>query len=284
VTMQVTAFEERCVAIIVKMVGLGTILASAELLSLRKDWGDKGLFSWAVTRTCYNAPMRNGSIVLLDAICDERRYVHLLCLEMLCGVVLLFDLLPNHKPYILLGILFVHFITFLRALGTDGADQMQTILLICLACYYATPDPMVKKAALWFVALQAILAYFTAGVAKFWCKVWLNGTVLRDSFALAVGSEAIYKWLPNNARARQIMCWSVIAFECSFPLVMVLTPGICMVYLGAGLMLHLTNAFALGLPRFLFTFVAAYPAIVFFTGDIQSALRGVLWTSLMRGG
>src|SRR5579864_1741055 len=113
-TLQVTALEERCVEIIVKVVGLGTILASAELLSLRKDWGDKGLFSWAVTRTCYNAPMRNGSLVLLDAVCDESRYVHLLCLKMLCGVILLSNLLPNYKPYILLTILFVHFISFLR--------------------------------------------------------------------------------------------------------------------------------------------------------------------------
>lgn len=272
-TLQVTAVEERWVAIIVRMVGMGTILASAELLSLRKDWGNKGLFSWAVIRTCYPSAMRNGSIAFLDAVCGEPQYVCLLAFEMLCGFVLLLNLLPNYKPYFLLAILFVHFITFLRDLGTDGADQMQTILLISLACYYATPDPIVKKAAVWFVALQAILAYFTAGIAKFWSSSWLKGTVLRESFTLALASETIYNLLPSNARIRQLMCWSVMAYECSFPLVMVLNPALCIAFLGAGVMLHLTNAFSLGLPRFLFTFVAAYPAIWLLSGDVHALLR-----------
>jgi hypothetical protein len=275
VTMQVTAFEERCVITIVKLVGIGTILASAELLSLHKVWSRNGLFSWAVTRTCYTSQMRSGSIIFLDAVCDDPQYTALLGLEMLCGVALLLNIFPNHMMYLLLAILFVHLLTFLRNLGTDGADQMQTLLLVSLACYYATPDPLIKRAAIGFIALQTVLAYFTAGIVKFWSSAWLKGTVLRESLALGMGSEAFYKWMPKSSRANQLLCLSVVAYECLFPLSIVLKPSMSLAVLGAGVLLHLTNAFALGLPRFLFTFVAAYPAVFWVTCNVQSALHGI---------
>jgi len=271
VTTPVPAFEEQCIAAIVRVVGAGTVLASAELLYLRKEWSEQGLFNWPVTRTRFSSALRNGSIALLDAVCDYPRYIRLVGLQLLCGLVLLVNLLPSHRLLLLLAILFVHLLTMLRNHGTDGADQMQTILLASLACYYATPDPIVKKAAIWFVALQAILAYFTAGVAKLWSRAWRKGTVLRESLALGPGCESLYQCLPRGSRTNQILCLSVVAYECLFPVVFILGPTLCWVFLTAGVLLHVGNAFAFGLPRFVFTFVAAYPAILFFLGDIRSA-------------
>jgi hypothetical protein len=273
VTIQASALQEQCVAVITKMVGVGTILASTELLHLKKELSAGGLFSWANARTRFPFALRHGTIVLFDAVCGYPQYLYLVVLQALCGVALLFSTLPSLKLFLLLAILFVHLATMLRSNGTDGADQMQTILLISLACYYASPDPMVRKAAVWFVALQAILAYFTAGVSKLWSDEWLKGTMLRKSLVHGLGREAFNKWLPKGARENQLLCLSVVALECSFPLVIVAWPIMCLAILGAGVLLHLTNAFALGFPRFLFTFVAAYPAIVSFTCDVQPTLR-----------
>lgn len=272
-TVLASSLQDQCVAVITRIVGVGTILASTELLCLRKELSAGGLFSWQSERTRFTFALRHGTIGLLDAVCDCPQFLYLLSLQALCGVGLVFSTLPHWKLVFLLAILSVHLVTMLRNHGSDGPDQMQTILLVSLACYYACPDPMLRKAAVWFIALQTILAYVTAGVGKFWSNAWRDGTMLRESFTNGLAREALTNYLPKGARVNQLLCWSVIALECSFPLVIVPWPMICILILGAGLLFHLTNAFLLGLPRFLFTFVAAYPAIISFSCDLQPALR-----------
>jgi hypothetical protein len=255
------------------MVGLGAVLAATELLSLRRQISAAGHFSWANDRTRFRAALSNGTIALLDAVCDYPRFLYLLSLQALCGVFLVFSGSPTVRLCLLLVVLCVHLLTMIRSPWTDGSDQMLTIVLLSLVCFYITPDPMLRKAALWFLALQAILAYVTAGVLKLWSKAWLNGTMLQESANQGLAREVFGKFLPKGVRINQLLCWSVIALECSFPLVVVPWPVVCVSILCAGILLHLINAVALGLPRFIFTFVAAYPAIFSFACDVQPALR-----------
>lgn len=258
-----------CYAAVLKVVSFGVMIASTELLALSKEWSYQGLYSWQVTRTRFPGAIRNGSIVVFDAFCSYRPYMTLVAFQFFCGLSLFMGILPVYNMLFLYGILFVHLLTMLQQHGTDGADQMMTIVLVSLILFYCTPDPLVKRAATWFLALQVILSYFTAGLIKLWSPEWLQGSILKKSLALGLGSETLCKWLPDNKLLNQGLCLSVVAYECIFPAVIFLSPGVRIGFLLMGVLLHVTNAIAFGLPRFIFTFAAAYPVVFYFCTDIR---------------
>ena len=270
--IELSQLDMQCVNATLIMVAAGTAISGAEVLSMRQECADNGLFSWKVARSSYPFLLRNNAAPLLDRLCGYPQFLYALGVEVLCSLCILLRVFPEHVIYLLLPVLFVHLLAMARySHGTDGTDQMQTILLASLACYFATPDPLVRKAAIWFISLQVILAYWTSGVAKLLSKPWRQGTVLRASLLLAPGNKTLYHWMPASGRINQLLCFSVVLFECAFPLVLT-TPQICLVVLGFGVLLHLFNAVALGIPRFLFTFVAAYPVIFITAHDLHFLL------------
>ena len=271
-TVDLSPLDVQCVNATLMMVAAGTAIGGAEILSMRQECTDHGLFSWKVARTSYPLILRSHAAGVLDMLCGYPQFLYAVMLQMLSALCILFRVFPSHVIYLLLPILFVHLLSMLRySHASDGTDQMQTILLASLACYFATPDPVVRKAAIWFISLQTILAYCTSGIAKVLSKPWRQGTVLRSSLLLAPGNKTLYRWMPSNARVNQLLCVAVIAFECAFPLALT-SPRNCLVILTFGLLLHLFNAVALGIPRFLFTFVAAYPLVFLSAMDLHSLL------------
>ena len=267
-----TISSEECASVVLKLVSFGTVIASTELLSLRREWSEQGLYCWQVTRTRFPTALRNRGIVILDALCGYRQYMGFVTLQLICGLLLLSGIFPEYKLFLLSSILFAHLLTMVQQHGTDGADQMQTILLICLVLFYATPDPIVKKAAIWFIGAQIVLAYVTAGIVKIWSPDWLSGSALRKSLVVGLGSERIYRWLPSNRWLNQLLCLFVVVYECIFPVVLFLGAGARIAFLAMGVLLHVINAFAFGMPRFVFTFAAAYPAVFCLCNDVQSML------------
>jgi hypothetical protein len=267
--VELSSLDVQCVTWIFMIVALGATLAGCELLYIWKEYDDQGLFSWPVVRSSYRFALKSKFRAFLDALFGYPQYLYLPGLQIVFALALLLDIFPHHRSYFLLAMLLIHLLSTLRnPQGSDGTDQMQTILLAALVCYYATPNPIVKKAVIWFISLQAILAYFTSGIAKLLSKPWREGTVLKNSLLLAPGNKTLYQWLPKNARLNQFLCLSVVVFECAFPLALI-GPKMCLAFLAGGVLLHIFNAVALSLPRFLFTFVAAYPAILASAGDLH---------------
>jgi hypothetical protein len=62
--------------------------------------------------------------------------------------------------------------------------------------------------------------------------------------------------------------WLVIVFECAFPLVLWVRPQGAALLLACGLAFHLCNALVLGLNRFLWAWLAGYPALLFWSGQL----------------
>jgi uncharacterized membrane protein YphA (DoxX/SURF4 family) len=255
--------EARGVSLMLNIVASGTILSGAEILARQKECNESGLFSWPVTRTSHPLVIATKLAPLVDSLCSYPQYAVAIAGQVLFAVVVLLHLLPSFTAYLLLAILLTHLLTMFRnRAGTDGADQMQTILLASLFCYYITTDPVIRESALWFITFQISVAYFTAGVAKLFSPAWRKGTVMKTSFAhLALGSESLYRLMPKGPRTQQLMACSVMAFESAFPLFVLAGPKVCVAALACGFLLHLVIAIGLGLPRFLFTFVAGYPAV-----------------------
>jgi hypothetical protein len=61
--------------------------------------------------------------------------------------------------------------------------------------------------------------------------------------------------------------WSVLCFECGFP-VALLVPSVTLPWLAVGLLFHVANAYIFGLNRFVFAWLAAYPSLLYFSGQL----------------
>lgn len=145
----------------------------------------------------------------------------------------------------------------------EGSGQMMTIICAALTLSGLAPhDVLAQKAALWFLALQACLAYLIAGLAKYNVPAWRNGSFLRDILRTRSYGNVTLSKLMDAGRAR--LCSAlVIGFECAFPLVLLAGKPWAAVFLLAGVVFHAINAFVLGLNVFFWAFVATYPAIWF---------------------
>ena len=60
----------------------------------------------------------------------------------------------------------------------------------------------------------------------------------------------------------------MLAFECSAPIVLV-DPTVCVAWLAIGAAFHLVNAVVFGLDRFLWTWLAAYPALLYWVSELR---------------
>jgi hypothetical protein len=140
---------------------------------------------------------------------------------------------------------------------------MADIVLAGVAIGSAFPvSPGVQTAAIGFIAAQACLAYFIAGIAKVVSPAWRSGSAVAAIMESETwGRSAVGAWLGANPRSSRLMAWIVIAAECSFPVVFVSPPWLAAVILGWGLLFHLFCALTMGLNTFLWAFGATYPAI-----------------------
>jgi hypothetical protein len=120
---------------------------------------------------------------------------------------------------------------------------------------------------LWFLALQACLAYFTAGVAKWMGSHWRDGSGLTGVFTTdAFGNQTLGGFLRRSPSSARLLSWSVIILECTFPLVLIAPEPLLWALLAGGVTFHIVTAFVMGLNTFVFAYFALYPAILFVVG------------------
>jgi hypothetical protein len=122
----------------------------------------------------------------------------------------------------------------------------------------------VAEICLWYLSLQLCLAYATAGVAKALGREWRRGSAIPDILATrSYGHAALAAWLRARPRLTRWVTYSVMAFECLFPLILTLGPSVAWFFVGMGFLFHIVNAYAMGLNRFLWAFPATYPAVLY---------------------
>ncbi len=107
-----------------------------------------------------------------------------------------------------------------------------------------------------------MLSYFIAGWVKIVNPEWRSGAALRQVFAFSVYpvSESVRAWAKRPALLQR-MSWAVMLLELMFPLAFFSKPAL-IVGLSLTALFHLANACLFGLNRFFWTWIAAYPAII----------------------
>lgn len=143
-----------------------------------------------------------------------------------------------------------------------GSDRMGLLALSCLCAAHFMPTERWREYIIGYLAAQLTLSYFLSGWVKIVNPAWRDGTALQDVFRFSAYpvSEDLRRW----AQRPRLLCaasWAVMLFELAFPLALISQPTLIVALLLAALF-HLANACLFGLNRFVWTWIAVYPAIL----------------------
>ncbi|PZQ65765.1 MAG: hypothetical protein DI570_00490 [Phenylobacterium zucineum] len=179
----------------------------------------------------------------------------LLCVAVVAGVA---------SPWPLAGLAALSLATLHRFQGpyNGGSDRMGLLALWCLTGARLAPGPNWQELAFGYLGLQLMLSYFISGWVKVVNPDWRSGRALRDVFQFSAYpvSEDLRRWA-DRPRVLRAMSWAVMGFELAFPLTLLSAPSLA-VGLVVAATFHLANACLFGLNRFFWTWLAAYPAIL----------------------
>jgi hypothetical protein len=247
-----------------RLTALAVLLQTLELLHVRAVFADGGVWRFAILRPeqrALPAPLR----ALCRLLLPYRPFVVLLGLRVLAALWLLGVgelgsalLVPwLCLSQLLIGVRF-------RGAANGGSDSMTMLLLIALGvASLAGLRGLMCRAALLYIAVQVTFSYVIAGLAKLRQPDWRNGRALCHFVASSPYGEPV--WLQRilgRPYCGLLLSWFVMAFECGFPLAWI-DQRLCMGLMLLGFGFHLTNAYVFGLNRFVFAWLAAYPALLY---------------------
>jgi hypothetical protein len=254
-----------------RLIGLALALQTLELLAVRAALSDRGVWRYAELRAEYERaswPVR----VLTRGLLPYRRFLGVLLVQLGAALTVL---VLGATP-LLMVLVATHLLSAMRFRGSynGGSDAMTALVLVCLVpAALGASDGWLGKVALGYLAVQAVLSYFVAGVIKLKEPSWRAGTALSALLSLPKyqAPSALLRVLSHGTVART-GAWLVMLFEASFPLAL-LSTRCCLVYLALALLFHVANAVLLGLNRFIFAWLAAYPALLHLSqfGPLQHA-------------
>ncbi|RYY75759.1 MAG: HTTM domain-containing protein [Gammaproteobacteria bacterium] len=145
-----------------------------------------------------------------------------------------------------------------------GSDCMTALVLLCLFLSHVAPTTFWQEIALGYLAFQLCFSYFQSGYIKVINRDWRNGQALKDVFSItAYPVSELTRRFGQLPRIMLVMSWLVILFELVFPLSLSSQISLILALIVAGLF-HLANACLLGLNRFFWIWLSAYPILIWF--------------------
>jgi hypothetical protein len=188
--------------------------------------------------------------------------------RLVLGTLLLLD--PGvglYWKYYVVGLLILTFLVCLMIPLTKGADaQLTLITYSAMALALFSDTPVVAGYCLFFLTLQLCLAYFAAGFHKLRSPAWRSGYAMPALLSPRLfGFPAFGAWLVRHRLLAWSLAWATIVWEVSFPVVLVAPREVGLVYFFCGVLFHLGTAFTMGLNKFIWAFLALYPAAIYCT-------------------
>lgn len=154
-----------------------------------------------------------------------------------------------------------------------GSDLMTQVATLSLLLAELAPSPQLSAMALGYLAIQLSLSYLQSGWVKVINPAWRSGQALVDVFAFTAYpvSEQTRRWA-EHPRLLRAMAWGIFGFELVFPLALLHWASLYLALtVAAGF--HLANACLFGLNRFLWIWLSAYPAIIWWQGRVAQMLE-----------
>jgi len=147
--------------------------------------------------------------------------------------------------------------------GLDGADEVALMVQSASCLGRARGSRSDADAALWFLAGQSALSYFSSGVAKLVGPTWTRGEALAGVLRThAHGHEVGWRFLRDRPWLNRLATRAVVAGELLVPLLLV-RGRFARIYVLVANLFHTVNGFLMGLGRFTIAFGGLYPAILY---------------------
>lgn len=162
----------------------------------------------------------------------SRAFQVLIWLRLIASLALFFTCTPALVWFLLLSTVSTA-VSFGGTLN-GGSDYMTVVIL----------SSLLLPCGRLYLAVQLTLSYFVAGLVKVKQRDWRNGSALTRLTGLPAK-----------------LAWPVLLWECTFPLAW-FNYHLCLGYLAVGLVFHLANTKILGLNRFFWIWLAAYPSLL----------------------
>ncbi len=236
------------------LVALAIVQGTLELLAVRRSFADDGTWRWSTLARELPA--------LLAPVLRYRPFLVVLALRLAAALLLLAGVRGAVAPVLWVTSLLVN-VRF-RGTTNGGSDMMVMVVLSALSLAHLAPHvAWAPRAAVLYVAAQAFMSYFIAGVAKLTSASWRDGSAIRAF--VTTPHFAVPPLLVRSTAARsdlRALAWGVMAFECAAPLAL-LHPVACATYLVVACCFHIGNAWAFGLNRFVLAWAATWPALLY---------------------
>jgi len=244
--------------LIARLLAVLSVIQGVEFLRLSSVTGSQGVWRWADIESEFT----NASVVtkqILRFLLKDRHFFYLNLFRIFIATAVL----VSPQPVLLTILLLIHLATLLRWLGNfnGGSDYLTSILLLFTSLGLYFSDSKMPVISLWYITFQVLFSYFKAGWLKLKTRNWQNGLAIREFLnSPAYEKIQIFDRLTKSSTINTFNSWVVIAFEVLFPLSLV-NKDLALIFMMAGLLFHLINAYVFGLNRFIFTWLAGYPAI-----------------------
>ena len=235
-----------------RLSSLATAIAALELIVVHRAWSERGVYAWSVLRRDYS---QFGA--RLAGLVFATPGMWLLLAVQLASALALPWLAQPVWPWLAFATTLAIAVRF-RGTYNGGSDAMLLVGLLGLAIARSGAP----EVGLGYIAAQLVLSYVLAGVAKLREPRWRDGSALVALVALPTYNvpPGLIAVLARPALAR-IAGFGLLAFELGFPIALV-DPTACRLLLALAVLFHLGNAVVFGLNRFLWAWLAAFPALI----------------------
>ena len=236
------------------LVAVAIAIGTLELLALRRAFSDEGTWRWVSL-----AP----ELGRMGVVLRYRPFLLLLGVRLVAALALLAGITTGGLVALVLWVTSLLVNVRFRGTFNGGSDAMTMVVLTGLAvAHLGAGHPVVVTGAMLYIAAQAILSYFIAGVVKVVNPDWRNGEALRAFVARRdVAAPLVVQRLLEGRPARVAASWLVMGFELAFPLALA-SPPLAFALVGIAAAFHLGNVVTFGLNRFLMAWAASWPAVV----------------------
>lgn len=200
-----------------RLAALATAVSALELIIVRDAFYDRGVYAWSVLRADYGTLARP-----LGLVFGARGTLAVLVFQLAAAIAL--PVIAHPAPaWIAFGTSLAISIRW-RGSYNGGSDAM--LLVVLLAIAIGRTAPSLANAALAYAAVQLVLSYFVAGIAKLGDPAWRAGLALPLLVTLPH-----YRVPPRCAvlagpRTGRVLGYGMLAVECTFPLALV-NPTAC---------------------------------------------------------
>jgi len=247
------------------LLGLSLLLQTLEYLRIERldrvsDWAIQRLE--VPTSPAWARP-------LLDRLMQPDAYRALLALRLALALALMAGLLRG--PLGLAGALLLFVIALVlllrwRGAFNGGSDFMTLVgltgLLIAQGLGAWGDAALGWRAGLWYVTLQSLTSYFVSGWVKLLRPEWRSGAALPHFLDTGVYGPLAAGSLYRSPAVARAVAWGFTVWEGLFPLGL-LDLRLAVFFCASGALFHFLVFWYFGLNRFLWAWLATFPAVLY---------------------